>query len=740
MRAKLAIALALAIVLVIATIAWVRSMTSVPHEGSEERRVEANHGTRGAEAVLITPEVPAEVRQSAVPPQSPPLPRAKVTSPAARAQTTDATLVVRCIAKGAGSPLVGMQVTVEADDSANAASPRVIIEGTTTGTSDPGMVEFNIHPEIALVVRARSERGEAKPTSTEVPALQALERREIRIEMDVDDDIHFQGLVLAADTRSPIERANVFVALDDKPDYDFNLAKSKGTLRTPAVITDARGRFELNSASWRHPRLRIESTGYASAYLAPHSGHEKETATILLERGADLDVLVADAKGSPLADITVLLHADNRRLSESRGTLVLSSVQSDATWSATTDAQGRCQLHGLAASAPLFVVLMKDQKIARQDFPSLTLNGGEVRSVTWTIGGVCTVVGVVLDDANARIAHRNVRLEHAYRPTPTYFTRDGNTSIRKATTNADGEFSFSGVEPGQWWIGIAPQLDGHDLVPMAQVCDVPDGAKRVDVTVVAHRGGYIRGQVMRPDDQPAKEATVWLTGDQAQDGTRIVTYVFTDLSGKFALGPLPSGQFQLTAEAQYDDVPSEAVIARDGTDNVVIKLPAGARLDGQVIDAATHEGRRAELVLSARGPAIANKIQATEEDGSFSLGGIQSGTYDLIARIEEGRIAVMRAVTLGDGERREKIVLALQAGARLTVRYKGAADGCSFRMFSGDAIVGADELPKGEAGVRVVPAGRIRVELSFGPDAKRMSRELDVTAGEEKEITFGDDG
>jgi hypothetical protein len=609
-----------------------------------------------------------------------------------------------------------------------------------------GTVEFGVRSGIDLVVQARSERGEAKPMSLDIPALHALERREVLVEMDVDDDIHFQGLVLAAETRAPIAGASVFLELDDESEFDFTLSRSSDSLRTPAVVSDAGGRFELKSASWRHPRVRVEADGYAPAFLAPHPGHEKETATILLGRGAGLDVLVVDARGAPLPDITVVLSADGMRLLGSGGTFELASMQSEVTWSATTDADGRCQLRRIVASVPLFVVLMMGKKVVHTDLPPITLNGGEERSVIWKVGGGCELAGIVFDDTDARLAHRELWLQRAYLPRPGYFTRDGDTSRAKATTNEKGEFSFHGIEPGQWWIGIAPtssdayERDGRDLVPLAQVCEVPDGAQRIDINVMVRHGGFIRGQVTDSSNQPAKEATVWLRANETRDEARIVTFVNADYRGKFAFGPLPPGQFQLTAKARDGAVPSKPVTVRDGTDGVVLELRAGCRLEGRVIDAATREGRRAEIVVSSRDPTIANKIEHTQDDGSFSLRGIESGTYDLIARIDEGRVAVLRAVNLGSGEHLENVVLALESGARVAVRYDGHAAECFFRIFSGDAIVGANELSKGETGVRVVPAGKLRIEFSFGADAKQFSRDVDVIPGEAKEVVFTDDG
>jgi hypothetical protein len=186
------------------------------------------------------------------------------------------------------------------------------------------------------------------------------------------------------------------------------------------------------------------------------------------------------------------------------------------------------------------------------------------------------------------------------------------------------------------------------------------------------------------------------------------------------------------------------VIANAGENDVVLKLRAGGIIEGKVIDASTGESVRAEVCYPLKGAqaeAMGLSISDTRDDGTFKLQSLVPGAYDLIARVSDGRIAQLRGLVVGAGARLTGVVLSVERAARLRVGYEGAHPKAWFTvLLDGTAVAMEWVENKGRSRVQIVPKGKLTIELRFDPEGTKSTRDVDVAAGEEKEIVFHDDG
>jgi hypothetical protein len=125
----------------------------------------------------------------------------------------------------------------------------------------------------------------------------------------------------------------------------------------------------------------------------------------------------------------------------------------------------------------------------------------------------------------------------------------------------------------------------------------------------------------------------------------------------------------------------------------------------------------------------------TSPDDAFQLDGLRAGRYDLTAHTGDGRVAVLRGVLVGAGETVEGLVLPLQDGARLLIRYDGKERYGRFTILSEGSAVAVNTVHTGTTRLVTVPPGPVAVEFTV---AGRLveRRALDTHAGAETEVSF----
>jgi protocatechuate 3,4-dioxygenase beta subunit len=666
-------------------------------------------------------------------------------------EKNDALLTVRCIAHGTGEPLENTRVRLVAKG--QSVSIRRDVPGARGSLRESPLTPANGEVEFALPagqecrLYADPKRPDAGHVMKIVPALEPGERRTIVVEIRSGDDLNIRGVVLARVGREPIAGAKVRAQSRSSSYSNAGDHANGPTLETLAeTITGGDGRFELSTASWRSPFLRVEAEGFGPTFasLPADQADPNEERIITLERGATIEATVIDARGAPLSGLAVRVHADGYNLTEKSGVMEFGGgFTGKVKWEAVTAAGGHCTLIDVPARVALSLeIANKGQVVHKASVPAL--EAGEVRAIELRIGGGCSVSGVVLDQSGGPVAGQVLWLTHARADQARYFQRFEERELAaKKTTDRDGRFTFDDVAGGRWLIGPAPEgeragePDPDAAAPLGQVVDVPPDTPERSVVIQVQRGLYIRGKVLDPAGAPAEAGYVGAYSDSARSGGSAQV----GSGGAFVLGPLAQGSFKLSAGGRDTDALSEPVTANAGDDHVILELRAGGMIVGKVVDPILGRGARAELHCQAaikgmRTPSLA----IVEGDGTFQLRSLDPGTYDLAARVADGRVAILRGVAVTAGSRTTGVVLSLEPGAKLAVRYEGAADQAYFSVFLDGLRIGSDMVRAKASSLQVVPAGKLTLELRPKGSGKKQVREITIDAGEEKEVVFADGG
>lgn len=665
------------------------------------------------------------------------------------APALDAALVVRCVAKPGGQPLSGIRVSVS---TRQPRGPGGAPDGDgTRGTLDKapitgaeGQVEFDLPSGVELHIFAGPERDEAGYVDRDLAALAKGERRVLVLEIAAGLDLGFQGLVIARESSAPIAGARVLVLRSTGPQAREGDQGEERFEKLAEATTDQDGRFDLATSSWKNPFVRVDAEGFGPVLFAPGTGHAtRETARVVkLDRSAAIEATVVDANGAPLPGVTVEVVANGHELQPKDGAWEFDSASvTHVRWSDKTGGDGRCTLEALAANVALSVVLVREGKVVQKEAQPVTLEPGETRALKWTIGSGCELRGLLVDQHAKPVPLQELWLVQARSREARYFNQYESFRLETRTdTDEAGRFTIHNVGAGPWWLGPAPDpnpsaLELHDApAPFAMLIDVPDDAREMDVVVEVQRGLYIRGRVLDSSGAAAPDTSV----TAGMDGKWWGMSAQSKSDGTFAVGPLMPGKFQMIAQGRGTDSDSAPLDARAGDSEVILKLRLGGIIEGQVVDA-SGAGCRAGISISAQHVARFDmQLMGTQNDGTFKWEGLEPGAYDLVARLNDGRVAVARAVSLAAGAKVSGLVLTLEPGAKLRLRYTGPGAAPWFKVRSAGAVVVSDPLEKDKPSVVVVPAGKISIELRLEGDERVERRDLEIAPGDDKEIVLGE--
>jgi len=202
----------------------------------------------------------------------------------------------------------------------------------------------------------------------------------------------------------------------------------------------------------------------------------------------------------------------------------------------------------------------------------------------------------------------------------------GNTSIRNATTDSEGAFVLDQLEPGSFSFTV--NANGFANRTMEAV-----SAGTANLRIVLEKGLSIAGRVLLPDGSPAEN--VWVS---AQDGNGNSGNGRVAEDGSFEIENLPDGVYVVRANTNRafrlsggkDNGPSvmpgvqEAVPA--GTENLDIRLQAGATVEGRVTDEGGQAVRGALVFTRSVGEGSSSTgWSETDENGEFRVTGLAPG-------------------------------------------------------------------------------------------------------------------
>jgi len=582
-------------------------------------------------------------------------------------------------------------------------------------TAEDGRVRYRLKPGIEYQLFVSVPKDAGKRSNQKVSALITGEQRELVVELTTLPDVRFWGRI---------------VTEGSTPVLDASVELTDGT----RVLPDPDGFFELLVKSWVNVSGRASAPDCADVLfsIGPEHARRDEARLITIKRSAKLRVIVTDGYGEA---VRVTCTTDGYQIVDSEGMFEM-FFPPDPVWTESTAADGTCVLGGLPPGAPLTVSLSKGDR-SKVVPGTIRLEPGELRELVIGLESGATIRGIVTDADGAPIPRQEVWLVYG-QPTGLGFSPEESPAAR-VSTDADGQFEFNRIDPGDWSVGAAPATANWQSLENGESASLPESVKVLpgdqvrEVNLVLHFGLYIEGIVLDPNGRGMR-GTVYVTG--FSEGGHVVT-AETERGGRFSMGPLMPGVHELQASGAiltgYQD--SERIPAHPGDDGLVLRLRLGATIRGVILDGVSGQPVKTDMTLSW--PETADRPGSYQLrfglEGEFEVQGLGANTYGLFATNGSGKAGFIQ-VRVADQTDVEGLVLTLVQAAKLTAFYEGVEGYAHIKISLGDIVVGGNSIQSGANASFTVPPGRLCVSIS-GLSEERVEF-VDLEAGDEKDVRF----
>lgn len=381
-------------------------------------------------------------------------------------------------------------------------------------------------------------------------------------------------------TRGPSLRVRV-VDLDGAP-----IAGARVRTSTRDTRTDADGNAQLRAVDYDSESFTVTAAAFAPATVRVDTGDDP-TATIeqevVLRAGTQLAGIVLDESGQPVANASVdLLEGGDGNRSER----------------VSSDEHGEFTFEGIARGD--YFITARSSELATGPGVEVAIDGTTpARTVVYAVRGA-EVTGIVVDEHDRPIAGADVRV--------------GWRTTESAT---DGTFVMRGLEAGELEIGARSPTHGartsvHHIEARGQL--------RVRLVLDA---STIAGVVVDPAGRPVEGASVFARSSDPH-GFGLAE---TDASGRFDLGGLPPGEYDVSASRADSQHVGSSLHISTGDRRVRLVVDERAGLTGTVVlDGApvTYYGYE----LLAPGDDQPWQPRAVRElTGAFTDDDVQPGTW-----------------------------------------------------------------------------------------------------------------
>lgn len=482
------------------------------------------------------------------------------------ADPTKATLRVRVVSSDDGTPLEGSRVHASTDRRRSDGTLAPGSGGATATTDEHGLVSLTVMAGVELRVSVPFRAAHASKLVA-VPPLASGDQREVLIEVKTRPDQVVRGIVVDAGTSQPIVNAVVRAVEDDRAVLDAR--EIEQTLAPPpgAVLTASDGSFALEVRSWSDETLLADAPWYVAA---AHALREDSSAGVRIElvAAAALCIQFVPQPNASLDLVLVTAHLGDERL---RSAAALDG-ESRACFEIVPGEQ-RVALEVVRVRG-----VRESMVIARADV-RFTATAGAVETVE-TVETVeiverptSPVTGCLRDEQAGPVANARVSIVSAESDLPLLVAFDDDRRrVAHAVTDERGCFTAPDVPVGRYWLVLDPHRPPLGQHPSFAAVGTPftldvGGVPTLDVRCTAAQ--WIEGRVL--DGEVGCETAYVRAESSAWSGSLRVA---TRKGGRFWLGPLPAGTFDVVAEGDDARADSARVQAAAGASGIVLERPS----------------------------------------------------------------------------------------------------------------------------------------------------------------------
>jgi hypothetical protein len=163
-------------------------------------------------------------------------------------------------------------------------------------------------------------------------------------------------------------------------------------------------------------------------------------------------------------------------------------------------------------------------------------------------------------------------------------------------------------------------------------------------------------------------------------------------------------------------------------------------LRGIVTDSESHRACAAEILASSAREPTHQAIGWAKDDGRFQLEGLVPDTYAVCARTSGGRCGILRGIVIEAGKNDAELVIPLNAGAKLRLRYEGDQDRAYVQALQGEVLLVEDfGVQRGHDIEWTVTTGHVVLRVHANDSQRWTDTPVDLAAGETREIVLGKD-
>lgn len=366
-------------------------------------------------------------------------------------------------------------------------------------------------------------------------------------------------------------------------------------------FTSDDGSFVLEHVPAGSMNLVASAPGYSGARTTIDvvDGKSLSDVVIELDTGVRLTGKVSGPNGAPLPDVRVSIAPSPTGGFAMTGTM----------HNATTDQNGEYTLDALEPGEE--TIEFSHAKYVGVN-RTVTLKGPETK-LDVTLAGGQRITGVVVTEGGAPVADAEVEA----------FSAGG--SGRNTRTNTAGAFEFESLSPARYRFSASKSgyLEGSQ-----DDVDISSGGQ---IRIVLGTGGTIYGHVTGLSDAELSSATVIARSGRTQSSAAV------DPTGNYRIEGAPTGTVQVSAA-----VMSRAFTNRRTSPTQTVDISAGSaqqvnlefNSDTVIRGRITRNGMAlpsASVTFYPRGGgARASASVASDEQGAYSVSGLESGDYSVI--------------------------------------------------------------------------------------------------------------
>jgi len=420
-----------------------------------------------------------------------------------------------------------------------------------------------------------------------------------------------------------VEGATVSAFQELESQNVFKIILSKARPPVDAAQSDSTGHFQFDTLGPGLYNFRVEANGYQTSEEVKKRVADGTSLSFTVDPGLVLRGFVTGPDGEPVQGAKVRASQVGAQAAQQRREQV--SLQFERS-RLETDEQGEFVLDTLAEGAYMVLCWQTDG-----DYATLRRNDVHVRpgmdplNLQLDRGG--RIRGSVIDEATGEpIAGAQISANDV-------------ADIRKeAVSNADGSFLLRGLAAAGRSVMIS--VNAPDYARGKRQVKLQKGQEREE-TFELTPTGVVSGRVLNSAGDPVQGARVMAKQTQEVSGVeQTLSTDVTDSDGMFSLSGIEAGESRWVRakKSQYLDGHSDAFgLEPSQSVNIgTITLELGATLKGSVVGGDGKGVPDCQVIIALEGQTDlqygGNPSNHTNARGEFSIGGLNSGTVDLVVK------------------------------------------------------------------------------------------------------------